>query len=206
MLLAIDARDPEPQNVKRVADLLREGGVVICPTDTVHAYICSAHQPRAIERIAKLKGVRAHKAELSLICTDISQLALYSRPVGTPFFRILKSALPGPFTFILPASAEIPKLFKTNRRTVGIRIPDHAVPHAIALELGHALVAASVHDPDRMVDYTTDPQLIHEFHSNEVDLVIDSGTGGMEASTVIDLTGDQPILLRQGKGEVDGLL
>lgn len=206
MLLPIHPLDPEPRNVQRVAELLLDGAVVICPTDTVHAFICSAHRPQAIERIAKLKGVRPNKAELSLICEDLSQLAGYSKPVGTPEFRLMKSVLPGPYTFILPANAEIPKLFRTNRRTVGIRVPDHAVPCAIVHALGHALVAASVHDPDRVVDYTTDPERMHELLASEVDLVIDSGAGGIEASTVIDLSGDAPVVVRQGKGPIEGLL
>lgn len=205
MLLAIHPLDPEPRKVRRVVDLLLEGAVVICPTDTVHAYVCSAHRPQAIERIARLKGVRTNKAELSLICKDISQLAGYSKPVGTPEFRLMKSVLPGPYTFILPANAEIPKLFRANRRTVGIRVPDHAVPRAIVGGLEHALVAASVHDPDRVVDYTTDPERMHELLASEVDLVIDSGAGGIDASTVIDLSGDAPALIREGKGPVAGL-
>lgn len=204
--MPIHPLDPEPRKVQRVVELLLDGGVVICPTDTVHAFICSANRPQAIERIAKLKGVRPNKAELSLICKDLSQLAGYTKPVGTPEFRLMKSVLPGPYTFILPASAEIPKLFRTNRRTVGIRVPDHAVPRALVNTLGHAVVAASVHDPDRVVDYTTDPERMHELLASEVDMVIDSGAGGIEASTVIDLSGEAPVVVRLGKGPIEGLL
>jgi tRNA threonylcarbamoyl adenosine modification protein (Sua5/YciO/YrdC/YwlC family) len=206
MLLPISAHDPEPRKVRRVVELLRSGGVVVCPTDTVYAFVCSAEQARAIERVAWLKGTKPHKTELSLICDDLSQAARYTLPINTSDFRMMKKALPGPYTFILPASGEIPKLFKQNRRSVGMRVPDHAVPRAIARELGHALAAASVHDQDRVVDYTTDPERIHEMLATQVDLVLDAGMGGLEASTVIALGDGRATLLRQGKGSVDGLL
>lgn len=207
MLLAIHPQDPEPRKIDRVVGLLNEGAVVICPTDTVYAFVCSAHQPRAIELVARLKGVRPQKADLSLICKDLSQLAAYTRQVGTPEFRTMKRALPGPYTFVLPASSEIPKIFKNNKRTVGIRVPAHPVPLAIVERLGHALVAASVHDPDKVVDYTTDPERIEEHLGHQVELVIDAGIGGLEGSTVIDLSTDgAPAVIREGKGSLEGLL
>jgi tRNA threonylcarbamoyl adenosine modification protein (Sua5/YciO/YrdC/YwlC family) len=206
MLITIHPKDPEPRKVRIIVDKLNAGGVVICPTDTVYAFVCSAHQPRAIEQVARLKGVKPQKADLSLICNDLSQLSTYARSVGTAAFRIMKHALPGPYTFILQASGEIPKLFKNNRRTVGIRVPDHAIPRAIVAELGHALVVASVHDPDKVVDYTTDPERIDEHIGYQVDAVIDGGIGGLEGSTVIDLSNGEPEVLRQGKGATDGLL
>jgi tRNA threonylcarbamoyl adenosine modification protein (Sua5/YciO/YrdC/YwlC family) len=172
----------------------------------VYAFVCSAHQPRAIEQVAKLKGVKPSKADLSLICKDLSQLSLYARAIDTASFRIMKHALPGPYTFIVPASTEIPKLFKNNKHTVGIRVPDNTIALAIVRELGHALVVASVHDPDRVVDYTTDPERIDEHIGHQVDLVIDGGIGGLEGSTVIDLTQGAPVVLREGKGPVEGLL
>lgn len=205
MLLEIHPKDPQPQRIRQVVDLLNKGGVVVCPTDTVYAFVCSAHQSRAVERVAALKGVRPEKAELSLICRDLGQLSLYSRSVDTPAFRIMKAALPGPFTFILNASGEIPKLFKNKRRTVGIRVPDHPVPLALAEGLGHALVATSVHDADSVLEHTSDPQVVHERFGHQVDLVIDSGPGGLEGSTVIDLTSGTPEVLRQGKGPVEDL-
>lgn len=205
MILAIHPTHPEPRKVAQVVDRLNAGGVVVCPTDTVYAFICSAHHPNAIEQVAQLKGVRPHKAELSLICSGLGQLSTYARAVDTAAFRLLKRALPGPYTFILPASGEIPKLFKNNRRTVGIRVPDHAVALAIVEQLGHALVVASVHDSDRVLDYTTDPDRIDDQLGNRVDLVIDSGAGGLEGSTVIDLCQGPPVVLRQGKGSVDDL-
>ena len=206
MLLAIHPIDPEPRKIRTVVEKLNEGGVVICPTDTVYAFVCSAHQPKAIEKVARLKGVKAQKADLSLICKDLSQLSLYGRAVSTAAFRIMKKALPGPFTFIVPASSEIPKLFKNNKRTVGIRVPDHPIPQAITEALGHALVVASVHDPDEVVDYTTDPERIEEHLGHQVDLVIDGGIGGLEASTVIDLSEAEPRVIREGKGASADLL
>jgi tRNA threonylcarbamoyl adenosine modification protein (Sua5/YciO/YrdC/YwlC family) len=206
MLLSIHPKDPEPRKIRIAVDKLNAGGVLICPTDTVYAFVCSAHQPRAIEQVAKLKGAKPNKADLSLICNDPSQLSTYARAVDTAAFRIMKRALPGPYTFILPASSEIPKLFKNNKRTVGIRVPNHPIPQAIVAELGHALVVASVHDPDKVVDYTTDPERIDEHLGYQVDLVIDGGIGGLEGSTVIDLSQGEPVILREGKGPVDGLI
>lgn len=205
MLLAIHPKDPEPRKIKNVVDRLNEGGVIVCPTDTVYAFACSAHQPRAIEAVAKLKGDKPHRADLSLICKDLSQLSLYARAVSTPAFRTLRKALPGPYTFIVTASSEIPKLFKNNKQTVGIRIPAHPVPLAIVEALGHPLVVTSVHDPDKVVDYTTDPERIDEHIGFQVDLVIDSGIGGLEGSTVIDLAHGEPEVLRKGKGPIDDL-
>lgn len=205
MLLFVHPQDPEPRKVKQVVEILQRGGVVICPTDTVYAFVCSAHQPRAIEALARLKGSKLPKVDLSLICNDLSQLSLYARAVTTPMFRVMKKSLPGPYTFILPASGEIPRLFKNNKRTVGIRVPAHPVPLALVSALGHALVVTSVHDPDEVLDYTTDPERIDEHIGSQVDLVLDSGIGGLEGSTVIDLTGAEPAVLREGKGPVEGL-
>lgn len=204
-MLSIHPVNPEPRKVALAVELLRAGEVLVCPTDTVYGFVCSAHQPRAIEQVAYLKGVKPMKAELSLICNDLAQLSTYARAVETSTFRLLKRALPGPYTFILPASSDIPKLFKNNRRTVGIRIPDHAVPKALVAALGHALVVASVHDPDLAFEHANDPEHIHKQLGARVAAVIDSGICGLEASTVIDLAQGSPIVLRQGKGEVDML-
>ncbi len=206
MILSIHPKDPEPRKIRTVVDKLLAGGVVICPTDTVYAYVCSAHSARAIEEVARLKGIKPQKADLSLICQDLSQLSTYAKSVDTAAFRIMKRALPGPYTFIVTASNEIPKLFKNNKRTVGIRVPGHPIPLAIVRELGHALVVASVHDPGKVVDYTTDPERIDEHLGHQVELVIDGGVGGLEGSTVIDLSNGDPVVLREGKGALDGLL
>ena len=206
MLFPIHPKDPEPRKVRMMVEKLLDGGVLICPTDTVYAFVCSAHQPRAIERVSRLKGVKPGKADLSLICHDLSHLSTYARSVDTSSFRIIKRALPGPYTFILTASNEIPKLFKNNKRTVGIRIPDHPIALAIVKELGHALVVASVHDPDAVLDYTTDPERIEAHLGHSVDAVIDGGIGGLEGSTVIDLSQGEPTVIREGKGSLEGLL
>lgn len=206
MLLSIHPKDPEQRKIRSVVDKLLNGAVVICPTDTVYAFVCSAHNVRAIEEVARLKGVKPQKADLSLICGDLSQLSIYARAIDTASFRLMRKALPGPYTFIVPASSEIPKLFKNNKRTVGIRVPAHPIPQAIVRELGHALVVASVHDPDKVVDYTTDPERIDEHLGHQVDLVIDGGIGGLEGSTIIDLSNGDPVVLREGKGLLEGLL
>jgi tRNA threonylcarbamoyl adenosine modification protein (Sua5/YciO/YrdC/YwlC family) len=205
MLLSIHPKDPEPRKIAEVVKELKAGGVVVIPTDTVYAYVCSSDQARAIEQVTRLKGAKAGKADLSLICKDLSQLSTYARQLDTPSFRMMKKALPGPYTFIVPASSEIPKLFKNNKRTVGIRVPDHPIPLAIVEALGHALVVASVHDTDAIVEYTTDASLIEERIGHQVSLVVDGGPGGLEGSTVIDLSGDGPIVIREGKGSLDDL-
>lgn len=206
MLLSIHPKDPEPRKIKTAVSILEEGGVLICPTDTVYAYVCSSHSARAIEAVTRLKGVKAQKADLSLICQDLSQLSTYAKSIDTAAFRIMKKALPGPYTFIVPASNEIPRLFKNNRRTVGIRVPDHPIPQAIVRELGHALVVASVHDPDKVIDHTTDPEVIHKNLGYQVDMVIDGGIGGMQGSTVIDLSDGEPVVIREGAGSLEELL
>lgn len=205
MLLAIHPKNPEPRKIRQVLDLLNDGAVIVCPTDTVYAFVCSAEQPRAIEAVAKLKGAKPQRADLSLICQDLSQLSLYARAVPTSAFRIMKSALPGPYTFIVPASNEIPRIFKNNKRTVGIRVPGHPVPLALVAGLGHALVATSVHGPDMFLDHATDPEAIDAEFGRQIGLVIDSGAGGLEGSTVIDLSGDEPQVLREGKGPIEDL-
>lgn len=206
MLISIHPKDPEPRKIAEVVRILQRGGVAVVPTDTVYAFVCSAHQARAIEQVTRLKGARPGKADLSLICKDLSQLSVYSRQVDTPAFRLMKKALPGPYTFIVPASSEIPKLFKNNKRTVGIRVPDHAIPVALVESLGHALVVASVHDTDELLEYTTDASLIEERIGHQVDVVVDGGIGGLEGSTVVDLSQDEPVVLRAGKGPLEGLL
>lgn len=206
MILSIHPKNPEPRKIREVVSVLRDGGVVACPTDTVYAFVCSSQSARAIEEIARLKGVRPQKADLSLICQDLSQLSKYAKALDTASFRIMKKALPGAYTFIVPASNEIPKLFKNNKRTVGIRVPDHSIPQALVAELGHALVVTSVHDPDRLIDYTTDPIKIDEHFGNQLSMVVDGGPGGLDGSTVIDLSTGTATVLRAGKGSLEGLI
>ncbi len=206
MLLSIHPKDPEPRKIQQAVALLNTGGVLVCPTDTVYAFVCSAEQPRAIEEVARLKGAKPQKADLSLICRDISELSTYARAVPTSAFRIMKAALPGPYTFVVPASSEIPRIFKNNKRTVGIRVPDHPVPIALVEALGHALVCTSVHGPDVFLEHASDPEAIHEQYGRQVEAVIDSGPGGLEGSTVIDLNGPEPVVLREGKVGIEELL
>ncbi len=205
MLLAIHPKNPEPRKIQQIIDLLNDGAVIVCPTDTVYAFVCSAEQSRAIEEVAKLKGAKPQKADLSLICQDLSQLSTYARAVPTSAFRIMKSALPGPYTFIVPASNEIPRIFKNNKRTVGIRVPQHPVPIALVQGLGHALVCASVHGTDVFLEHASDPEAIHDQFGHQLGAVIDSGAGGLAGSTVIDLSGDEPLVLREGKGPIEDL-
>lgn len=188
--------------MRMAIEALNGGGVIVCPTDTVHAFACSAHSASAIAELVRIKGVRPGKAGLSLVCNDLRQLSRYTRHVDTVAFRVMKRALPGPYTFILEASSEIPKLFKNNRRTVGIRVPDHAVPRAIVEELGGALAVTSVHDPDEISVYTAEPHVIEERHGNRLAMVIDAGPCGLEPSTVIDLTTSVPEVIRAGKGDL----
>jgi tRNA threonylcarbamoyl adenosine modification protein (Sua5/YciO/YrdC/YwlC family) len=203
MLLTIHPKDPETRKIQQAVDLLNSGGVLVCPTDTVYAFVCSAEQSR---EVARLKGVKPQKADLSLICRDLSELSNYARAVPTSAFRIMKAALPGPYTFVVPANSEIPRIFKNNKRTVGIRVPDHPVPIALVKALGHALVCASVHGMDVLLDHAPDPEAIHAQYGHAVEAVIDSGPGGLEGSTVIDLSGPEPVVLREGKGAIEELL
>ena len=206
MLLTIHPKDPETRKIQQAVDLLNSGGVLVCPTDTVYAFVCSAEQSRAIEEVARLKGVKPQKADLSLICRDLSELSNYARAVPTSAFRIMKAALPGPYTFVVPANSEIPRIFKNNKRTVGIRVPDHPVPIALVKALGHALVCASVHGMDVLLEHAPDPEAIHAQYGHAVEAVIDSVPGGLEGSTVIDLSGPEPVVLREGKGAIEELL
>jgi tRNA threonylcarbamoyl adenosine modification protein (Sua5/YciO/YrdC/YwlC family) len=203
MLLRIHPVTPDPRQLKKVIEVLRDGGVVIYPTDGVYAFGCDITKNRAVERVAQLKGIRPEKADFSFVFDDLAHLIDYSRPVDTPVFKLLKKCLPGPYTFILNANNSVPKLFKNNKRTIGIRIPDNEICRAMVRELGNPIISSSVHDIDDIVEYTTDPELIHERYKDLVDLVVDGGYGALIPSTIIDCTGDMPELIRQGAGEVD---
>lgn len=205
-LLAVHPIDPEPRKIKEAVAVLNNGGVLIVPTDAVYAFVCSAKQPRAVEQVAALKGVRPEKAELSLICRDLSDASTYARQMDTGVFRMMKRALPGPYTFILPATAEVPNIFKVKRRTVGIRVPANPILQGILEELGHPLVAASVHDTDPFITHPSDADAIHEQFASKVDLIIDGGPSGVVGSTVIDVTGPEPRLIREGLGSLHGIL
>ncbi|MGB5499139.1 MAG: L-threonylcarbamoyladenylate synthase [Maribacter sp.] len=200
--LKIYEENPNPKQIARVVQVLRKGGLVIYPTDTVYGLGCDITNSRALEKIARIKGIKLAKANWSFICPDLSNLSDYVRQIDTATFKILKRALPGPYTFILPGSNSLPKDFK-KKKTVGIRIPDNTIAQALVRELGNPIVSTSIHDEDELLEYTTDPELIYEKWKNLVDVVIDGGYGDNVASTVIDLSEGEPEIIREGKGSVD---
>lgn len=193
---------PNEAAIAKVVKVLRDGGLVIYPTDTVYGLGCDITNTKALERIAKIKGVKLEKANFSFICHDLSNLSDYVKQVDTATFKLLKRALPGPYTFILPGNNNLPKEFK-KKTTVGIRIPDNNIALEIVRQLGNPIVSTSIHDDDDVIEYTTDPELIFEKWQNLVDMVIDGGYGDNIGSTIIDLSGDEPIVIREGKGSLD---
>ncbi|TDS13647.1 tRNA threonylcarbamoyl adenosine modification protein (Sua5/YciO/YrdC/YwlC family) [Maribacter caenipelagi] len=195
--------NPNPKEIKRVVEVLRKGGLVIYPTDTVYGLGCDITNTKALEKIARIKGIKLAKANWSFICTDLSNLSDYVRQIDTATFKILKRALPGPYTFILPGNNNLPKEFK-KKKTVGIRVPDNNIVKALVEELGNPIVSTSIRDEDDVLEYTTDPELIYEKWDNLVDIVIDGGYGGNVGSTIIDVsTGGLPEVIREGKGSLD---
>jgi len=198
MILTIHPQDPQDRLIKKAAEVLRSGGVIIYPTDTVYGFGCDIFQPKAIERICRIKGIDPQKANLSFVCSDLSDLSKYAKSISTPQYRFIKNLIPGPFTFILPASKEVPKILKSKKDTIGLRVPDHRITHAIAAELGHPILSSSL--PGDMVEEYTDPEYIHDKFEKLVDLVIDGGIGGMEYSTIVDMTEEEPMVTRQGIG------
>ncbi|WP_318308612.1 L-threonylcarbamoyladenylate synthase [Flagellimonas crocea] len=201
-LIKLYEENPNPKQVEKVVEVLRRGGLVIYPTDTVYGLGCDITNSKALQRIARIKGVKLEKANWSFICADLSNLSDYVRQIDSPTFKILKRTLPGPYTFILPGNNNLPKDFK-KKKTVGIRVPDNNIARALVSGLGHPIVSTSIRDDDDILEYTTDPELIFEKWQNLVDLVIDGGYGDNVASTVIDLSGDQPEVIREGKGSLE---
>jgi tRNA threonylcarbamoyl adenosine modification protein (Sua5/YciO/YrdC/YwlC family) len=193
---------PSEAAIKKVVDVLKNGGLVIYPTDTVYGLGCDITNTKALERIAKIKGVKLEKANFSFICSDLSNISDYVKQIDTATFKILKRALPGPYTFILPGNNSLPKEFK-KKTTVGIRVPDNAIALEIVRQLGNPIVSTSIHDEDAVLEYSTDPELIFEKWQNLVDMVIDGGYGDNMGSTIIDLSGFEPVVVREGKGSLD---
>ncbi len=189
---------PNEAAIKKVVEVLRNGGLVIYPTDTVYGLGCDITNSRALEKLAKLKGIKLEKANFSFVCSDLSNISDYVKQIDTATFKILKRALPGPYTFILPGNNDLPKEFR-KKKTVGIRVPDNNIAIQIVEMLGNPIVSTSIHDDDEVIEYSTDPELIFEKWQNKVDLVIDGGYGENVASTIIDLTGYEPIVVREGK-------
>lgn len=200
--IKIYPENPNAKSVKRVADILRKGGLVIYPSDTVYALGCDIKNTRALERVAQIKGIRLEKANFSFVCEDLSHLSDYVKQIDTPTFKLLKRALPGPYTFILPGNNNLPTVFK-KKKEVGIRVPDNTIVQAIVHELGNPIISTSIYDEDEVIEYMTDPELIFEKWEHLVDVVVDGGYGDNVPSTVIDLTGDEPILIREGKGSLE---
>lgn len=188
--------------MRQVVEVLRDGGVIIYPTDSVYSIGCDLNNPKAVARVEQIKGEKANKAHFSIICNDLSDIATYAR-VNTPDYKLMKKNLPGPFTFILNGSSALPKIFKAkSKREVGIRVPDNNIARGLAEMLGNPLVATSVHDDDEVIEYTTDPELIHEKYNHQVDLVINGGFGNKEATTIVDLTEGEPLIVREGLREL----
>ncbi len=202
MLLKIYEQNPSPKAIQQVADVVRRGGLIIYPTDTVYGLGCDINNHKAIERVCELRGLKPDKANLSFICYDLTDISQYTKPFDTATFRILKKALPGPVTFIFNASGQVPKLLSSKKKTVGIRVPDNSIAREIVRELGNPIVSASIHDEDEIVEYSTDPELIYEKYGDLVDIVIDGGYGGNVASTVVDTTSGEFEVLREGKGDL----
>lgn len=202
-IIRIYPENPNPKDIDRVVEVLDRGGVIIYPTDTVYSFGCDINKGKAIDKVARIKGLKPEKAEFALIFPDLSILSAYTKSVDTPSYKILNRCLPGPFTFILKAGSAIPKIFHRKKKTIGIRIPDNSIPREIVKALGRPIIASSVHDEDEIIEYTTDPELIAEKYGHQVDLVIDGGIGDLFASTVVDLSEGYPEVIREGKGDLD---
>ncbi|MGJ7031290.1 L-threonylcarbamoyladenylate synthase [Niabella hirudinis] len=199
MLISIHPKDPQPRLIKQVADSLRGGGIIIYPTDTIYGLGCDIFQTKAIERIAWIKKVDPKKAQFSFVCADLSHLSDFAKQISNSTFRLLKEYLPGPYTFILEASKQVPRILHSKKNTVGIRVPDNKITQALIRELGHPILSTTL--PGEFVEDYTDPEIIHDNYQNLVDIVIDGGIGGMIPSTIIDCTGGENVLVRKGLGD-----
>ena len=199
MLLPVHPENPQPRQIKAIAEILLKGGIIIYPTDTIYGLGCDIFQHKAIEKICRIKKIDPLRAQLSFICYDLSHLSDFSKQLSRPTYRLLKEYLPGPYTFILPASKQVPKILQSKKETIGLRIPDNNIARAIVKELGHPILSASL--PGNEIEDYTDPEIMHENFRNEVDIVVDGGIGGTVPSTIIDCTKDEPVLVRQGSGK-----
>ncbi|WP_437920906.1 L-threonylcarbamoyladenylate synthase [Sphingobacterium sp. LRF_L2] len=203
MLLKIYDDNPNPKHIQQAVEIVRKGGVIIYPTDTVYGIGCDITNHKAIERVCQIRGLKVEKSNLSFICYDLTSISNYTKPFDTALFRVLKKALPGPFTFIFNASGQVPKLLSSKKKTVGIRIPDNNIVREIVKELGNPIVTSSIHDEDDIIEYSTDPELIYEKYRDVVDLVIDGGYGGNIPSTIVDVTSGEFEIVREGKGDLN---
>ncbi len=200
MLLKVYPENPAPRHIRQIIQTLTDGGVVIVPTDTVYALVCSLFEKKALHKIEQIKGSKKEKNNYSILINNLSMLSEYTRPFDNHIFRLIRKNLPGPFTFILEANSKVPKIFQSKKKTIGIRMPDNNIISSIIEELGHPLLATSLKDDDEVVEYITDPELIYEKYKDKVDMVVDGGHGDNEASTVVDCTTGTPEIIRQGKG------
>lgn len=207
MLLRLNYTNPHPKDIQQIVECLKNDGIIIYPTDTVYSMGCDITRPRAIEKLCRLKNIKPEKANFSFVCSDLSHLSNYARPISNSLFRVMKKALPGPYTFILEANNNVPKLLKQNKKTVGIRVPDNAICKTIIEALGNPIITTSLHNQnDEIAEYFVDPEVIHNHYEKEVDLVIDGGFGNLYASTVLDCSeGDDIVIIREGLGSLDVL-
>jgi len=206
MLIKIYPENPNPKAIEQAVAVLKKGGLIIYPTDTVYGLGCDITNQKAIEKICRIRGIKPEKANFSFICSDLRHISDYIKPIDTTTFRVLKKALPGPFTFILNANNNVPKLLSSNKKTVGIRVPNNNIAREIVTLLGNPILSTSIRDDDEVIEYATDPELIHEKYEDLVDLVIDGGFGGNQASTVVDCTSGDFEIIREGKGELNNYL
>ncbi len=206
MILKLYEENPSPKHIQKIVDCLKNGGIIIYPTDTVYSIGCDIYQSKAFEKVAQIKGIKPREANFSFIFSDMDQIAEFTRPFSTSVFKLMKKAFPGPFTFILNANNKVPKIFQSRKKTIGIRIPDNNICREIIRELGNPITSTSVHDDDDILEYSTDPELIHDKYKDMVDIVVKGGFGENEASTVVDCTGDQIEIVRQGLGIIDGYI
>jgi len=205
MLIKIYPENPNPKAIEQAVEVLKKGGLIIYPTDTVYGLGCDITNQKAIEKICQIRGVKPDKAHFSFVCSDLRNISDYIKPIDNITFRVLKKALPGPYTFILNANNNVPKLLSSKKKTVGIRVPDNSIAQEIVRQLGHPILSASIKDEDELIEYSTDPELIHEKYETRVDLVIDGGYGGNDPSTVIDCTSGEFEVIREGKGSLEDL-
>lgn len=202
MLIRLYEENIDQRKINQVIDVLKNGGIIIYPTDTVYSIGCDIMNQKAVEKVAKIKGIQVEKSRFSFICHDLSHLSDYTKPISNPVFKLMRRNLPGPFTFILEANNNVPRYFKGKKKTVGIRVPDNNIIREIVRELGNPIFSSSIHDVDEILAYTTDPELIQEEWGEKVDLVIDGGFGGNEVSTIVDCSDDEIKIIREGKGEL----
>lgn len=203
LLLEIHPDNPQEKHLNTIIECLKDGGVIIYPTDTVYGIGCDINKNRAVERVCKIKGIKPEKSNFSLICYDLSHLSDFTKHVSTPVYKVMRKALPGPFTFILEANSSVPKLFKHKKNTVGIRIPDNNIVREIVRLLENPILSSSVKDEDELVEYTTDPELIYEKFNDKVDIIVNGGYGKNEASTIVDCSDGEFNIVRQGLGDLD---